>query len=559
MSEAKRFLGRARVCVSALALLIPACVVNGSISDDSNATSGGSGVTSGGHSSSSAGSSSNSQGGGFTSAGAGNFTSGGAFSNGGSSALGGTGNPSGGAFTTGGVSSAGTTAQGGTSAIAGSSSGGAPAMECGWTPGYTGPLLGRCDAASCTNGQCGIVHSKGGFLTLDDFEGAKLTAAPIPIHWPARDGRVGSWQKFADASENSQLAIVDSGGSGSPDSKQALHFTGGAGPWGASVALPIGNCYDASAYEGVSFWVKGDPGAGNATLKMNLQTPPTEPTTSGGSCTAGCSDHFGKIVDVTSTWTEIKVPWSDLKRGCAETSPPVPANFEPAKMILSISFQQVDPSKGFDYFIDDIRFDLGDKPANNLGDIFTQAEFNEMFKAPAPVFTYQGLVSAANTYGQGSFAQAGSDLDRKHEVAAFLGQIAHETGSLTIVREAACYPTHTSACTVTDDYYGRGAIQLTYSANYNAASGTFPGIGSTPDLVATNTAFAYGTGIWFWMNKGCHGQIMGQNFGAVTNIINGGLECGGAPSNTTGAADRANLYTQFCAALGINVRGTLGC
>jgi hypothetical protein len=61
------------------------------------------------------------------------------------------------------------------------------------------------------------------------------------------------------------------------------------------------------------------------------------------------------------------------------------------------------------------------------------------------------------------------------------------------------------------------------------------------------------------MNKGCHGQIMAQNFGGTTNLINGGLECGGGPANPTGAADRAALYTQFCAALGINARGTLGC
>lgn len=565
MSEAKRLLERAGVCAALLVLWAPACMVNGSISDDSRA-GGGSGAavtTSGGQSTSSAGSVGNPQGGMFASGGAGNSTSGGAgnFTSGGSLATGGMTNPSGGMPGSGGmVAMGGTAPAGGAGGMsAGGAGGSGPVMQCGWTPGYNGPLLGRCDAATCTNGMCGIAHSKGGFLTLDDFEGAKLTAAPIPIHWPARDGRVGSWQKFADATSNSQLSIVDSGGGGSPDSKQALHFNGGAGPWGATTALPIGSCYDASAYEGVSFWIKGNPGAGNTTLKFNVQTPPTEPVASGGSCTAGCSDHFGKIVDVTSTWTRVKIPWSDLKKSCTDATPPVPANFEPAKMILSLSFQQVDPSKGFDYTIDDLTFDLDDKPANNLGDIFTQAEFNEMFKMPASVFTYAGLVSAASSYGQGTFAQDGQALDRKHEVAAFLGQVTHETGSLTIVREAACYPTHTSGCTTSDDYYGRGAIQLTYSANYSAANSVFPGIGGTPDLVATNTAFAYGTAIWFWMNKGCHGAIQSQNFGQTTNIINGGLECGGGPSNPAGAPDRANLYTQFCAAIGINPRGTLGC
>jgi chitinase len=280
---------------------------------------------------------------------------------------------------------------------------------------------------------------------------------------------------------------------------------------------------------------------------------------SGGTCTGGCSDHFGKIVTVPSTWTRVKVPWADLKRGCGATTPPIPTNFEPQKMILALSFQQVDPAKAFDYYIDDITFDIEDKSANNIGEILSEPTFNEMFKTALPVFNYSSLISAAGTYGQGTFAQAGSSLDRKHEVAAFLAQIAHETGSLTIVREAACYPTQTASCTVQDGYYGRGAIQLTHQANYNQANGTFPGILNTPDLVATNSAFAFGTGFWFWMNKGCHGQIMGQSFGGTTQIINGGLECGGGPANPNGASQRANLYIQMCAALGINARGTLGC
>jgi predicted chitinase len=544
--------GRCGVVAAFALASASACTVSGAVSGDprymSSASGAGAAVGFGGAGNSAAGSFGNPQGGvGFASGGVGNVATGGNFGAGGLGA--------GGMSVTGG----GGLGAGGSNAGGASAGGTGSAQTCGFTPGYTGPLLGRCDAASCSNGLCGIVHAQGGFLTLDDFEGAAVSAPPIAIHWPARDGRVGSWQKFADPSANSKAALEASGGGGSPDSKQALHFSGGAGPWGASVALPIGNCYDASAYDGISFWLKGNAGAGNATVKFNLQTPPTEPTLTGGSCTANCSDHFGKVLDVPATWTRVKVPWSDLKRGCTPTTPPVPANFDPQKMILALSFQQIDPTKGFDYFIDDITFDLDNKTVNNLGDILTEPIYGEMFKTALPVFSYSGLVSAASSYGQGTFAQAGTALDRKHEVAAFLGQVTHETGSLTIVREAACYPTHTAACTVTDNYFGRGAIQLTYDANYAAADSTFPGIHANPDLVATNTAFAFGTGIWFWMNKGCHGQIMGQNFGGTTNIINGGLECGGGPANPTGAADRASLYTQFCAALGINARGTLGC
>ena len=45
---------------------------------------------------------------------------------------------------------------------------------------------------SCTDGKCGQSVGKGGFLTLDDFEGLPSATAPIGINWPARDLRTGS-------------------------------------------------------------------------------------------------------------------------------------------------------------------------------------------------------------------------------------------------------------------------------------------------------------------------------------------------------------------------------
>jgi hypothetical protein len=51
----------------------------------------------------------------------------------------------------------------------------------------------------------------------------------------------------------------------------------------------------------------------------------------------------------------------------------------------------------------------------------------------------------------------------------------------------------------------------------------------------------------------CHYEIIDQDFGGTTNIING-IECGGALQDS-----RVALYQQFCAALGINARGILKC
>jgi predicted chitinase len=360
------------------------------------------------------------------------------------------------------------------------------------------------------------------------------------------------------------MTVGPAGGGGSPDSKQAMHYTGKAGMFSATLSLSL-TCYDASAYDGISFWVEGNAGAGNPKIRFNVHTPVSEPVESGGACTANCRNHFGKVIDLTPGWTRYKIAWADLRLPtCAAPTPPLPAKFDPQKMILALSFSQVDATKGFDFFVDDITFDIDTRPANNFGDIITQPIFNEVFKfkAPLAVFSYQGLVAAVQARGEGALAQAGSPLERRREAAAFLAQISQETGGLTVVRESACSPVMTPQCTTfigsEQDYYGRGAIQLTHRANYDAANAVFPGISATPDLVAQMTPIAYGTAVWFWMTRGCHNAIMLNNFGGTTLIINGGLECGAGP-NKAGAVARAGLYTTYAAAVGVNTSGTLIC
>jgi chitinase len=442
---------------------------------------------------------------------------------------------------------------------------GGAGATCTWPAGYTGPPLGQCAPGCPPGGDCGVVKAQGGFLTLDDFEAPAVPGTSIPITWRSRDGRKGSWHLSSDPTAAAQMALGPAGTGGSPASKQAVHVWGGPGPWGALMSLSL-SCYDASAYDGISFWIKGNPAAGNTQIKLDVVTPATLPVASGGVCTSRCNNHFGKVVDLTGTWTRHKIPWSALQlTNCAQPVPALPAAFDPQKMILALAFQQPDAKAGFDFWIDDVTFDVDTRPATNFGQIITEAVFKEIFsyQAPLPVYTHPGLVAAVAAQGKGQLAQTGSDLDRKHEAAAFLAQIGKETGSLTRVRESACYPMMTASCTTygtaDQNYYGRGAIQLTYRANYAEAGAAFPGIVANPDTVATSTAIAYGTAVWFWMSKGCHGQIMAQNFGGTTRLINGALECGPNPRSKEGAQSRADNYREICAALGINARGNLLC
>ena len=85
-------------------------------------------------------------------------------------------------------------------------------------------------------------------------------------------------------------------------------------------------------------------------------------------------------------------------------------------------------------------------------------------------------------------------------------------------------------------YFGRGAIQLSWNANYLKASQVLAESSDTlcsqPDLVATDPKYAWGTALWYWLfNKPpgeettCHVQALEGSFGGTLKIINGGLEC----------------------------------
>ncbi len=90
-----------------------------------------------------------------------------------------------------------------------------------------------------------------------------------------------------------------------------------------------------------------------------------------------------------------------------------------------------------------------------------------------------------------------------------LAQLLHESAGLTAKREIRCisngcpgdYETPSCDAKQGQRYYGRGYIQLTWCANYRAASQDLFGNNSlvqNPDLVATNENYAWDTAFWFW-------------------------------------------------------------
>ncbi|TVU48488.1 hypothetical protein EJB05_08126, partial [Eragrostis curvula] len=98
-----------------------------------------------------------------------------------------------------------------------------------------------------------------------------------------------------------------------------------------------------------------------------------------------------------------------------------------------------------------------------------------------------------------------------------------------------------------------------------------------PDMVSNDPVVAFRTAIWFWMTPqspkpSCH-DVMTNNwtpsakdrsagrlpgYGVVTNIINGGNECGkGQPDPN--ARDRLGYYKRYCQMLGVGPGDNVAC
>ncbi|XP_074577590.1 endochitinase-like [Curcuma longa] len=234
------------------------------------------------------------------------------------------------------------------------------------------------------------------------------------------------------------------------------------------------------------------------------------------------------------------------------------------------------------------------------GGIISASLFDQMLKhrndATCPgngFYTYDAFVTAANSFP--GFGTTGDAATRNREVAAFLAQTSHETTGgwpsapdgpyawgYCFVRERNPPSDYCSAsaqwpCAAGQSYYGRGPIQLSHNYNYGPAGRAIgSNLLSNPDLVATDRVISFKTAIWFWMtaqgNKpSSHDVITGRwtpsdadraagrlpGYGVITNIINGGIECGKGSNDQV--ANRIGFYKRYCDLLGVSYGDNLDC
>lgn len=144
-------------------------------------------------------------------------------------------------------------------------------------------------------------------------------------------------------------------------------------------------------------------------------------------------------------------------------------------------------------------------------------------------------------------------IDTPKKAAAFLAQLAHESGELRYFEELASGSAYEGRRDLGNTqpgdgvrFKGRGPIQLTGRANYEAA-GKALGLDlvNNPEL-ATRPDVAFKVAGWYFKSRGLNELAEKGDFQEITRRINGG---------TNGAADRNAKYAVALQAMGAGLGG----
>jgi hypothetical protein len=303
---------------------------------------------------------SNGSGGSNSSSGGNNGSSGGSKGSGGSSSSSG-GNPGAGGSST---SSGGNPGAGGSSTSSGGNPGsGGSSTSSGGNPGSGGSSTSS--GGSPGSGGATVVQkvcaTKTKIVTpvFMDFENYNGTSDPTMYSTAFGGTTVNTGTAYAGTyqypeASSSPAATLTVGG-GHPPSNWAGGENLAATMWGMGGGIWMG-CADASAYKGISFWVRGSSGTGSMTFTISMEstTMPDASNSAGGGTCPGTSDTCKAAekdgIPVTSDWTQVSLLWSDFTPGMSGTGTAVTPdgnNISGFGWTLPLQFQ-ADPTKAAD-------------------------------------------------------------------------------------------------------------------------------------------------------------------------------------------------------------------
>jgi hypothetical protein len=155
-----------------------------------------------------------------------------------------------------------------------------------------------------------------------DFEGYDGTTAPTSWGWAfnAPAGNANAvYAGLYNSNDGTGSPLMTIAGPGYSSSKYAASISNTrATGWGAQLGMWMG-CIDASAYQGISFWVQGSIPTPTATMTMASEATSAPDSTGygGGTCTSGTCNPASITFPVTSSWTQVLVPWGTFTPGTA--------------------------------------------------------------------------------------------------------------------------------------------------------------------------------------------------------------------------------------------------
>ncbi len=238
---------------------------------------------------------------------------------------------------------------------------------------------------------------------------------------------------------------------------------------------------------------------------------------------------------------------------------------------------------------------------SNLAKYLNEKKWNELFpnrfdisayndpahkKKKKDFFSFKALLAAADSFPQ--FLSVEDTLLQKRELCAFLANIAYETGGgwddapggyyqwgLYFTDEKNCEkgcPHYSDSSKIQyppvagQSYHGRGPLQISWNYNYGQFSEMYfhdvYKLLKDPALVTRDPVTCFASAIWFWTTPqfpkpSCHDIITNHwtpsekdiaggrmpGFGAVVNVINGGIECN---KGLEASKYRYGYYRYFC-------------
>lgn len=146
---------------------------------------------------------------------------------------------------------------------------------------------------------------------ITDFEAAQAFDTPYSFGTPSVMGGTYAYNDLG-ATDPGELLTIDAGYDAT--SAAALHGSIPVETWGGGVGLWFG-CVDASAFDGISLWIRGSLPSGTADVQLTVLE--TISDAEGGPCPEGACNSPYVTIDVTDEWTQHMLPWSMFTAGTA--------------------------------------------------------------------------------------------------------------------------------------------------------------------------------------------------------------------------------------------------